>query len=84
MRKEWVVIFTTTAEVVNSPKRKKILNIYSVTVQHIIEREKNENRRRKKEKKEEKKKKKKKKIEREMICWETTFLVTHPILWLLI
>ena len=38
MRKEWVVILTTTVEAVNSSKRKKILNIYSVTVQHIIER----------------------------------------------
>ena len=38
MRKEWVVTFTTTATAVNSPKRKKILNIYSGTVQRIIER----------------------------------------------
>ena len=38
MRKEWVVVFTTTVEADNSPKKKKILNIYSVTVQHLIKR----------------------------------------------
>ena len=36
MRKEWVVTFRTTAEAVNSLKRKKVLNIYSVIVKHII------------------------------------------------
>ena len=58
MRQEWILFLMTTVEAVNIPKRKQILNIYSVTVQHTIE--------------------------RGMICWETTFLVTYPILWLLI
>ena len=33
---KWGVTLTTTEEAVNSLKRKKILNIYSVTVQNII------------------------------------------------
>ena len=42
MRKELVVIFTTTVEAVNSAKRKKILNIDSVTVEHIHNRTRND------------------------------------------
>ena len=36
MRKEWGVTLTTTVEAVNSLKRKKILNIYSVTIRNEL------------------------------------------------